>query len=123
MAKRDKKIEVRVSPGELLQIKRHFGNDNISDYVRNHLLEISKDSAIDTTNEQDLFELFKSFLNEDKVARDIFTRFAKETNLGSCDDIINTNTDDDEVMVPWQGKMIPYSKLKELEQEERKQNG
>lgn len=123
MAKRDKKIEVRVSPGELLQIKRHFGNDNISDYIRNHLLEISKDSAIDTTNEQDLFELFKSFLNEDKVARDIFTRFAKETDLGSCDDIINTNTDDDEVMVPWQGEMIPYSKLKELEQEERKQNG
>lgn len=120
MAKRDKKIEVRVSPGELLQIKRYFGNDNISDYVRNHLLEISKDSAIDTTNEQDLYELFKSFLSDDKVARDIFTRFAKETDLGSCDDIINN--DNDEPLVWYMGKQVTYSELEKLQKEYEKNN-
>ena len=31
--KRDKKIEVRVSPLELMQIKKHFKGANISDYV------------------------------------------------------------------------------------------
>ena len=31
-----------------------------------------------TSNQTDLYELFKEFLNDDKVAKDIFTRFAKE---------------------------------------------
>ena len=113
--RRDKRIDVRVSATEMLQIKRHFKNENISDYIRNHLLEISADSKVDTSNEQDLYELFKQFLNDDKVAKDIFIKFAKETNLGNCDDIVVTN--DDEPLVWWEGKQIPYSKLKEIEEE------
>ena len=113
--RRDKWIDVRVSATEMLQIKRHFKNENISDYIRNHLLEISADSKVDTSNEQDLYELFKQFLNDDKVAKDIFIKFAKETNLGNCDDIVVTN--DDEPLVWWEGKQIPYSKLKEIEEE------
>lgn len=118
--RRDKKIEVRVSPTELMQIKRHFGNDNISDYVRNHLLEISEDSKVDTSNEQDLFELFKSFLNDDKVAKDIFIKFAKETDLGSCEDVISTNSD--EPLVWYQGKQITYSELEKIEREYKEKN-
>lgn len=124
--RRDKKIEVRVSPIELMQIKNHFNNENInlSDYIRNHLLQISENSKIDTSNEQDLYELFKQFLNDDKVAKDIFIKFAKETNLGDCtNDVVTNSYDDDEtdeVMVWWEGKQIPYSKLKEIEKEYEK---
>ena len=81
--KRDKKIEVRVSPLELMQIKKHFKGANISDYVRTHLLEVSKDCALDTSNQTDLYELFKEFLNDDKVAKDIFTRFKFYSILSS----------------------------------------
>lgn len=113
--RRDKKIEVRVSPVELMQIKKHFSKEdiNLSDYIRNHLLKISEGSKIDTSNEQDLYELFKQFLNDDKVAEDIFFKFA-ETNLGNCDDIVVT---DDERLVWYNGKQITYSELIKLEDE------
>ncbi|MEG0022348.1 MAG: hypothetical protein RR745_05740 [Bacilli bacterium] len=110
---RDKRIDVRVSIAEMMQIKRHFGNENVSDYVRNHLLEISQDSKVDTSNEEDLYELFKQFLGDDKVAKDIFTRFAKETNMGDCTDVVSTKNDSE--LVWWQGKQITYDELKELE--------
>lgn len=112
--KRDKKIEVRVSPIELMQIRNYFGSENISDYVRTHLLELSKDCAIDTSNQEDLYELFKSFLNDDKVAKDIFTRFAKETELGSFEDV---KSNDDGNLVWYQGKQITYDELKKIEDE------
>ena len=119
--KRDKRIDVRVSASEMLQIKRHFQNENISDYIRNHLLEISEDSKVDTNNEQDLYELFKQFLSDDKVAKDIFTKFAKETNLGDCtNDVVTNSCADDEPLVWWKGEQIPYSKLKEIEEEYNK---
>lgn len=114
--RRDKRIEVRVSPLELMQIKRYFQNENVSDYVRNHLLEISKDCAIDTSNQEDLYELFKSFLSDDKVAKDIFTRFAKENELGSFEDVSNSN-ETSENLVWWNGKQIPYDELKKIEEE------
>lgn len=110
--KRDKKIEVRVSPIELMQIKRYFKGSNISDYIRTHLLEVSKDCALDTSNEKDMYELFKEFISDDKVARDIFIKFAK--NLGDCDDILVTG---DDGLVWYNGKQITYSELKKLEDE------
>ncbi len=111
--KKDKRIDVRVSASELLQIKRHFGQQNVSDYVRNHLLEISKDSAIDTSNQEDLYELFKAFMSDEKVAKDIFNRFAKESGLGSCTDVVGTDTD--ELMVNVNGVMMTYSEAVELD--------
>lgn len=116
--KRDKKIEVRVSPVELMQIKKHFKGANISDYVRTHLLEVSKDCALDTSNQTDLYELFKEFLSDDKVAKDIFTRFAKESELGSFEDVSDNETD--EALVWYQGKQITYSELKKIEDEYKK---
>lgn len=114
--KRDKKIEVRVSPIELMQIKKHFKGSNISDYIRTHLLEVSKDCALDTSNEKDLYDLFKEFLNDEKVAKDIFTRFAKESELGSFEDVSNSN-EADEDLVWYNGKQITYSELKKMEDE------
>ena len=116
--KRDKKIEIRVSPIELMQIKNYFKDKNISDYVRTHLLEISKECEIDTSNEKDLYELFKSFLNDDKVAKDIFTKFAKETNLGSFEDVKSNNCDEN--LVWYNGKQITYDELKKIEDEYKK---
>ena len=120
--KRDKRIDVRVSLSELMQIKSYFKDENISDYVRNHLLDISKDCQIDTSNEADLFELFKAFLNEDSVAKDIFTRFAKETSIGGCTDTVRTNNYD-EPMVWYMGKQISYSELEKLQNEYEKGGG
>lgn len=112
--KRDKRIDVRVSATELLQIKRYFGNENISDYIRKHLLEISKDSKVDTSNEQDLYELFKQFLSDEKVSKDIFTKFAKETNLGGCTNVVSAC---EEELAWYMGKQIKYSELVELQRE------
>lgn len=117
--KRDKKIEVRVLPVELMQIKKHFGGANISDYIRTHLLEISKDCSIDTSNEKDIYELFKSFLSDDKVAKDIFLRFVKESEIGSFEDVSNSN-ETDEGLVWYNGKQITYSELKKIEAEYKK---
>lgn len=114
--KRDKKIEVRVSSVELMQIKKHFRGANISDYIRTHLLEISKDCALDISNEKDLYELFKEFLSDEKVAKDIFTRFAKESDLGSFEDISNIN-EVDEGLIWYNGKQITYNELKKIEDE------
>lgn len=121
MAKRDKKIEIRVSSMELYQIKKHFGKENVSNYVRNHLLEISSDSAIDTTNEDDIFAMFQYFLQQDETASEIFCKFISKMNLGELADI-DEEEDDDEPMTWYMGKKIKYSELEKLEREFKENN-
>ncbi len=114
--KRDKKIEVRVTPMELLQIKRHFGDGELSKHVRDYLLELTKECKVDVTDEVDMYELFKAFLSEDKTSRDIFTKFVRENDLGSFEDVTDSK-ETDETLVWYQGKKITYTELKRIEDE------
>lgn len=121
MAKRDKKLEVRLSSIELYQIKKYFGKESISTYIRNHLLEISNECSIDTTKEEDIFEMFQYYLSQNETAMEIFEKFIKKMNLGEL-----ANIEDDEEceegMVWYQGKKITYSELKRLEDEYNKEH-
>lgn len=120
--KRNKKIEVRVTELERIQINRYFKREGIklSDYIRNHLLELTKDCALDTSNEKDVFEMFKEYLGDDKVAKDIFTRFAKSSLE---DEYFDDEEEYDNNMVFYNGKKITYEELQQIEAEYRKQNG
>lgn len=120
MPKRDKRLEIRLSAMELYQIKKYFGKESISTYVRNHLLEISSECSVDTTNEEDIFEMFRYYISQDETANEIFEKFIKKMDLGELADI---EEEEEENMVWFGGKKITYSELRRLEDEERKKNG
>lgn len=122
MAKRDKRLEVRLSAMELYQIKKFFGKQSISTYVRNHLLEISNECSIDTTSEEDIFEMFQYYLAQDETANEIFAKFIGKMNLGELANIDDEEDEEDEHMVWFQGKKITYSELERLEKEYRQQH-
>lgn len=120
MPKRDKRLEIRLSAMELYQIKKYFGKESISTYVRNHLLEISSECSVDTTKEEDIFEMFRYYISQDETANEIFEKFIKKMDLGELADI---EEEEEENMVWFGGKKITYSELRRLEDEERKKNG
>ena len=121
MPKRDKRLEVRLSAMELYQIKKFFGKESISTYVRNHLLEISNECSVDTTNEEDIFQMFQYYLAQDDTANEIFAKFINKMNLGELANI-EDDEDEDEHMVWYQGKKITYGELERLEKEYRQQH-